>query len=227
MLELYKILTFPEDYQRMPALDDDPQGCVNYATTTAAAQGVVQAYPISKDEAMNFGHPQEVIDHLHETLGASQAVIEVEDGTNSNGMPYIYSIVKSRANGEADTSASDAADHRDYGRPSEWGGGTQYTLIFHGLCGHEVFCVRALFTERGVTGKREAAVWNYLRDRGVVSDHDTSKWARDPYDRSMVRSYLMNLSERADFDEAFPDHPLSVCRALVRFWKGESEDFFF
>ena len=204
MIEIYKILTFPEGYQRMPAMDDDPVGSVNYATVTAAAQGVVQAYPISMEKAMRFGHPEEVIDTLHETLGEPEALIEVEDGTNSNGMPYIYSIVKSQ----------------------QENGGTQYTLVFHGRCGHDAFCVRALFSEKGETGKREAAVWNYLRDRGVVSDQDSSKWARDPYDRGLVRPLLMNLSELSNFDEAFPDHPLSLCRALVRFWKGESEEFF-
>ena len=204
MIELYKILTLPQGYQRMPLLEDDPEGSVNYTASTPAAQCFVQAYPVSADEFASQGHSRELIDRLHDSLGEQQALIEVEDGTNSNGMPYVYSIVKSRKEDE----------------------GMQYTLMFYGRCGSDAFCVHAFFVEQGETGRREKAVWNYLRDRGVVSDSDRSKWERDPYDRSLTGPFLMNLSERADFDEAFPDHPLSMCRALVRFWKGDSEDFF-
>ena len=36
------------------------------------------------------------------------------------------------------------------------------------------------------------------------------------YDPDSEAPYKMNLSELAEYDDLFPDHPLSQCRMLIR-----------
>ena len=41
-------------------------------------------------------------------------------------------------------------------------------------------------------------------------------WTRNPYDESVKDGALMNLSEQEEYDEMFPEHPLSMCRKFVK-----------
>jgi hypothetical protein len=45
---------------------------------------------------------------------------------------------------------------------------------------------------------------------------DNGFW-QDPYDPMLKKDYLMNDTERAEWDEMFPDHPLSKLREMTRF----------
>lgn len=42
-------------------------------------------------------------------------------------------------------------------------------------------------------------------------------WFKDPYDPDWKMGFLMNTSENRMFDDAFPEHPLSMLRSLVSF----------
>jgi len=42
-------------------------------------------------------------------------------------------------------------------------------------------------------------------------------WVADPYDPTYMQGALMNLSEKEEYDEAFPNHPLSQARKIVKF----------
>ena len=48
-------------------------------------------------------------------------------------------------------------------------------------------------------------------------DNKNSKWWFDPYDKDYKHPFLMNLSEKEEYDELFPDHPLSQCRKFVKY----------
>ena len=43
-----------------------------------------------------------------------------------------------------------------------------------------------------------------------------SKWFADPYDSDFKHHFLKNKSEDEQFDEFFPEHPLSQARLLIK-----------
>ena len=73
--------------------------------------------------------------------------------------------------------------------------------------------------EEGVTGQREAIVFELERRKNNVRFEDDSivGWNKDPYDENIKTGFLMNLAEQAEYDSMFPSHPLSQLRELVRF----------
>ncbi len=77
--------------------------------------------------------------------------------------------------------------------------------------------VQGFFQEYGVTGVRDASVLAHLsqEDKGFTED----KWFFDPYDPDSEAPYKMNLSELAEYDDLFPDYPLSQCRMLIRYYQ--------
>ena len=159
---------------------------------------MVSIYPIDPEDAMDFNDTQALIDGIHYTLAENQALIEVENGRRISGFPYIYSIVKT------------------YNREEESVG---YTLVldFRLRPNSSVVRVQGFFQEYGVTGVRDASVFARLsqEDKGFSED----KWFFDPCDPDFEAPYKMNLSDLADYDDLFPDHPLSQCRKLIRHYK--------
>lgn len=77
------------------------------------------------------------------------------------------------------------------------------------------FVVKTQCAETGMTGVRDSVVFAKL---GMSVDADTGKvpgWAQDPYDPAFVVPLLRNRSDDAEWDEKFPDHPLSRCRRYL------------
>lgn len=74
--------------------------------------------------------------------------------------------------------------------------------------------------ERGMTGFREAAVTAKLFDEGKLTiESYKAYWAQDPYDPSYAgvdRSTLRYLSDGTEYDDDFPDHPLTKVRNELR-----------
>ena len=187
----------PDDYQKLDPLPEDPEGCVSYGKQTESALCMVSIYPIDVEDAMDFNDTEALINGIHHTLAENQALIEVENGRRASGFPYIYSIVKTY-NGEEE--------------------GVGYTLVLDFLLrpNSSVVRVQGFFQEYGITGEREATVFARLsQDKGFSED----SWCFDPYDPDSEASYKMNQSELAEYDELFPDHPLTQCRMLIRHYK--------
>ena len=158
---------------------------------------MVSIYPIDVEDAMDFNDTEALINGIHHTLAENQALIEVENGRRASGFPYIYSIVKTY-NGEEE--------------------GVGYTLVLDFLLrpNSSVVRVQGFFQEYGITGVRDATVFARLsQDKGFSED----SWCFDPYDPDSQASYKMNQSELAEYDELFPDHPLTQCRMLIRHYK--------
>lgn len=188
----------PTDYQKLDSLPENPEGCVSYGKQTENALCMVSIYPIAPEDAMDFNDKKALIDWIHHTLAENQALIEVENGRRISGFPYIYSIVKTY-NGEEE--------------------GVGYTLILDFLLrpNSSIVRVQGFFQEFGVTGVRDASVFAHLsqEDKGFSED----KWFFDPYDPDSEAPYKMNQSELAEYDDLFPDHPLSQCRMLIQYYK--------
>ena len=142
---------------------------------------------------MPYEHPEEIIDGIHRTLDSNQALIEVKSGQTSNDQKIVHSIVKTPKT------------------PS----GVTYFVRANIFRKDSIFEIRATFEESGLTGQRDATIFEIARQQGVISMDDTSNWMFDPYDPSLKRPYLMNLSEQEQFDEYFPEHPLSQARRFV------------
>ena len=149
---------------------------------------------------MPFGNEAVVVDTLHNILGESQGIIEVKTGSTGKNVPFIYTVIKSLK------------------QPS----GVQYILTFQLDLGMHVLNIQGYFDEYGVTGIRDAAIWEYAMREGIISGTDRSKWSADPYRPDFQRGVPMNLSEQIQFDDAFPTHPLSELRRFVHFFVQEN-----
>lgn len=143
---------------------------------------------------MPFDGVKVLIVGIHESLSDDQALIEVKAGKTKNGRKYVLSIVKTKQESH----------------------GVRYFLQMDVEYEGAALSVKGHFIESGMTGYRDTMVWELARREGIVSSTDNSKWCFDPYDKTLKRPYLMNLSEKEEYDEMFPDHPLSQCRKFIQ-----------
>jgi hypothetical protein len=193
-IDIQSLLNLPEDYKVLGKSSVAPMYCVNYGKKTSNCVSFMQSFPISARHTMDYYNIQKIISGIHQSLGENQALIEVKAGKTKNNRHYVYSIVKTK------------------GEPS----GVQYYMLMHIAYEKVAINVNGHFIEAGTTGIRDTTIWELERRKGIVSSTDNSKWCFDPYDGTLKRPYLMNLSEKEEYDEMFPDHPLSQCRQFVK-----------
>jgi hypothetical protein len=78
------------------------------------------------------------------------------------------------------------------------------------------------FPETGMTGLRDAAIF----DSHVASLPDdvdpTEGWMSDPYDKTRRDPLMRNGADDERFDAKFPDHPLTLVRAEASAWNARS-----
>lgn len=200
----------PEEYDRIDTMKIPdvgvPENTFGYTIATGNATGIVLCYPVSAESAMPFDEPNKLIDFLHDSMNDNQGIIEVQNGDCKNGGKYVYYLMKYRR----------SADN------IMLGGG--YQLNFNFIIDDTIYFISGSFDEAGITGMRDstayALILNAKRDAGDEIDVETfmeNGWFRDPYDPDYKKGFLMNLSEKPELDELFPEHPLSVARALVKF----------
>ena len=81
------------------------------------------------------------------------------------------------------------------------------------------FVVKVQCEERGLTGIRDSVVGaEAMADGRVTIDPERGKmrgWMQDPYDSSLCEGLHRNLSEAAEYDARFPNHPLSRLRSIL------------
>ncbi len=183
-----------EMLHRLNSLPDDPPRMRCYGAETGESSIFMTVAPIEGAGTMPFDNPTAVVNGIHGALADDQGLVEVANGTIGDCGRYIYSVVKTA------------------GRPS----GVQYCLTLHLDMGGERTAIQGFFSERGVTGMRDATVLEQFVRAGTISPPDMDGWTFDPYDPKRRRGFLMNQSERAEYDRAFPMHPLSELRKMVR-----------
>ena len=150
---------------------------------------------------MPFDDPQSVIDEQHNTMGENEGLIEVANGTTAAGKPYIYEIVK-RSIMDGDGLSQ----------------GVEYTMNINVRMEKSIQFINGSFTEEGMTSVRDNMVLAmYSKEKNLSLGEAMNEWFRDPYDPEFKKGFLMNLSEKPEFDEQFPDHPLSEARTLVKY----------
>ena len=81
------------------------------------------------------------------------------------------------------------------------------------------YVLKVQCVEAGTTGIRDAVITMKLMESGEVEiDPDEPMmvgWLEDPYDRSLRGPMTRNKSEHPQYDEHFPDHPLSRARVVL------------
>ena len=198
-------LVLPPQYQKIkqkfPEGVGIPKNAVGYGMRTEASSCLLITYPVSEEASMPFDNPQWVIDEQHRAMGDNEGLIEVISGTTASGKPYIYEIIKHRIAAEDDIPR-----------------GVEYTFNINVRFDNSIQFINGSFAEEGTTGVRDSICMALYSKANNLSMEDAMKgWFKDPYDPDYNRGFLMNLSERPEFDEKFPAHPLSEARALAKY----------
>ena len=78
------------------------------------------------------------------------------------------------------------------------------------------YVIHMFAREVGVTGMRDNVLYAKLSQQGLVGKtDDLDDWFEDPYDPNYKGGILMNKSEEEQYDDEFPEHPLSVIRKML------------
>lgn len=186
-------ICIPAFFQPLCPLPEDSDSLKSFGAQSKSAQMLLYVGPSSEEEAMPFGNPQSVIDGIHECLGDNQRLITVECTKTGSGEDATYSIVKTV-------------------EPFD---GAQYCLTMDIESRNGVFRIQGFFAEAGTTGMRDAVVMA-TEGKGGTLEEDQEAWSKGPYDVDFKRGIPMNRSEDPEYDDAFPWHPLSICRQTAR-----------
>jgi len=189
------IVKIPSDFQKVNTLPEDPENSVAYIKQTESSTSFLMIYPINSQNAMPYENEKAVIDGIHRALVSNQGLIEVQSGLTNSQKKYIYSIVKSQL------------------EPS----GIQYILTMHIDMNNLSMNIQANFEEIGMTGMRDTIILNKMMNEGKVIPPNMNGWSQDPYDENYKQGLLMNMSEKAEYDVMFPQHPLSEARLLIKY----------
>lgn len=192
-------LELADHWQPMRTLPDDPPDMQVFGFQLRDGEsGFLRMHTIPPNQAMPLNR-QAVIDGLRgasEVIAGQAGLIDVGAARTASGIPYVYSLMKI---------------------PGEHSG-VHYNLTLH-LVGERALQVRGNFDEGSLTGMRDAFVYEMAQRSNMLeeptADDPTGGWARDPFDHSN-RGFVMNMSELPDFDKQFPNHPLTLARALLR-----------
>jgi len=201
----------PEQYSRIDSVQmvemQMPEGSIGYTIATGNATGIIVCFDVPPETSMPFDSPESLIEFLHGSMNDNQGIIEVRNGTCKNGGRYVYYIMKYW-----------------YGEdiiPSRICG---YQLNFNFEIGDQVFFISGSFDEVGMTGVRDSIGIELLAKAkeqsgqpADLTDIMENEWFCDPYDPEYTKGFLMNKSEVSELDSVFPEHPLSVTRALVKY----------
>ena len=186
-------ICIPAFFQPLCPLPEDSDSLKSFGAQSKSAQMLLYVGPSSEEETMPFGNPQSVIDGIHECLSDNQGLITVECTKTGSDEDAMYSIVKTV-------------------EPFE---GAQYCLTMDLGSRNGVFRIQGFFAEAGTTGMRDAVVMA-TEGKGGTLEEGQEAWSKDPYDVDFKRGIPMNRSEDPEYDDAFPWHPLSICRQTAR-----------
>ncbi len=176
-----------------------PEQALTFSCERDEFTGAVAAWLDEAENALPYDDPEAVVDELHEVLPDHQGLIEVENGETPDGRQYLYFIIKYQLDEEVPSS------------------GNGYQLCMHIDFGEKFLFVQAFFEEAGMSGMRDTLIFAELAGEGKMTS-DFEGWSYDPYDWKREKGYLMNRAEEEAYDERFPEHPLTQCRAMRDFF---------
>jgi hypothetical protein len=178
----------PEDPEELSIIGLNHQNCYS----------IIFINPIAEGEIMPIWDKTLTINSVREYLEENQGIIEINN--NLEKFPFIYTITKV---------------------PME-PHGVHYLFRLHIKINTKFYQIEGMFDEVGTTGTRDTVVFEKCRRDGIVQIEQVNGkmnvigWNEDPYDKNFKKGFLMNLSEKREFDEFFPNHPLSEARNLLK-----------
>jgi hypothetical protein len=178
----------PNDSEELSVIGMNHQNCYT----------IVFCNPITEKEIMPIWDKTVTINSVRHYLEKNQGIIEINN--NLDKFPYIYTIVKFQREPH----------------------GVNYLFRFHIKLYSKYYQIDGMFDEMGTTGTRDSTIFEKCRRDGVVQIEEVNGkmnligWNEDPYDKNIKNGFLMNLSEKEEFDEYFPYHPLSEIRNLLK-----------
>lgn len=186
-------VAIPGEALKLNNLPDDPPGLVAYGTETDRSAVMMTFQPIAPEDVwMPFDDIRPTIDNIHQSLGDDQGLIEVRNGSTESGRRVVESIVKTVMEMKS----------------------ALYVLTMLIEYPRQVLFAQASCGELGVTGERDAMMYELARRQGMTEMEGPRGWACDPYDENFHRGILMNWGEDERFDSMFPWHALSVARTI-------------
>lgn len=190
-------IIIPAYYQQVDSAPEDPENSIPFAAQTEHASCFVLITPVDYSKSLPRTQA-DLIDGIRKFLKDNQGFIKVETGND-----YVYSIIKNLKD------------------PS----GVQYTLTYQKFCKDFIINIQGFFEESGMTGLRDSTIFSIMKNESVFgSEEDPFEgWAQDPYDENNKIGARMNLSEKEEFDEKFPEFPLSLCREFINTVVGKKE----
>ena len=202
-------INLPEEFKKidgpLPPNMGLPKEAAAFNAGNENFSAFILCFPVSPEASMPFNDTERIIDDLHSSMNDSQGIIEVMAGTCKNGGKYVYYLLK-------------------YKKPSlrRLPRGNGYLLYFNLQIGNTIQFINATFEEEGITGMRDSAVYSLFRQNKKqegkdMSDNPFDGWFKDPYCEDYTKGFLMDLSEQSEFDEQFPQHPLSAARRFVAY----------
>lgn len=81
------------------------------------------------------------------------------------------------------------------------------------------YVIKIQATESGMSGVRESVILDKMLSQGVVQVDEAEGvigWGQDPYLKDFKQGNLMNLAEKEEYDNDFPEHPLTLVRVKLR-----------
>lgn len=183
-------MIIPSYYLKVDSMPGDPENSLPFMARTETTESFVIMHPILAEKSKPR-NKNDFIKGVRQFLQDNQGLIQIEAEDT-----YLFSIVKTLKD------------------PS----GVQYILTFQKFMKEGILQIQGFFDETGVTGMRDSIVFSILTKNGEIGmPGDPMKgWKRDPYDLTIKKGALMNLSEEDRFDEMFPGTPLTMCRELVK-----------
>lgn len=175
-----------------------PKDATGYQMVNEGSNGLVFCFNVKKEQSMSF-NVDEIIEYQHQMMQEYEGLIETNAGVTKAGNKYAYVIIKhpmTEKNGEFI--------------------GTEYTMNINVKLGEKMKLINTSFVEEGPTGMRDATVYALLSESGEVGS-GFEGWQEDPYDKDYEYGFLMNMSEKREYDSMFPNHPLSEERKLLQY----------
>ena len=187
-------ISVPTEYKQLPAKASDPDNAAVYGHVNTQSDCFVQVYPLADSEAVIPDTPDAIVAEIRNTMSDEEGLIEANCGMTSNGRKYAYSLTKVLHEPRS----------------------TEYRLSMKIELQDAVMAVNGFFMETGSPGYREAIIKSRMeREMQTAAGTDLPAWNYDPYDSTITKGYLMNESEKREYDNRFPLHPLTEARKFI------------
>ena len=192
---------------------DLPAGSVQTADSSALSMKgegyftLMSMYASPQNDVMQFNQDERTISEIHKArLDGNSGLLELQSLTTRHRRNIVYRLVKHLI-------SDDVGNNMSY----------ILTIDVYGD-NKDIWRIQVMTASSNLLDVRNSAVrQQFMEDKGIslISGDQkqlniTTGWSYDPYDSNFTKGILMNLSERREYDDLFPNHPLSVTRRILK-----------